>query len=343
MSMIVQPQAALHALEGGELLGTALAWRRSGSRVAVATVIATWGSSPRPVGSLLIVDEAGQMLGSVSGGCVEAAVVQEALAVIDDGRPRVLEFGVDQEQAWEVGLACGGRISVLVLRLDELAVVERVLQALAAGRPAILATCIADGRQRLLDPSGAELLAELARAAATDGHARSSQAVEPQWFAQLFEPPRRLFVIGAVHIAQQLVPMAQLAGYATTVIDPRTAFASEARFPSTRLVRQWPGPALAELRPDASSAIVTLTHDAKLDDPALRAALTSEAFYIGALGSRRTHGRRLERLAEEGFGSAQLARIHGPVGLSIGARSPAEIAVSIVAEMTAVRRKALQP
>lgn len=157
-------------------------------------------------------------------------------------------------------------------------------------------------------------------------------------FIQVFNPSLRLIVVGAVHIAQTLVPMATLAGYEVTVVDPRRAFASDARFPNVAISQEWPDDAVEELKPDARTAVVTLTHDPKLDDPALTAALRSEAFYIAALGSRRTHAARLERLAAEGFATATLERIHGPAGLAIGAVSPAEIAVSVIAEMTRVLR-----
>ncbi len=162
-------------------------------------------------------------------------------------------------------------------------------------------------------------------------------------FVQVFNPPARLIVVGAVHIAQPLVPMAALAGDAVTVVDPRGAFATDRRFPGVSLTDDWPDQALAALAPDRRTAVVTLTHDPKLDDPALMAALRSEAFYIGALGSRRTHAARLERLREAGFDDTELARIHGPVGLSIGARSPAEIAVSILAQITEVAHRTAAP
>jgi xanthine dehydrogenase accessory factor len=155
----------------------------------------------------------------------------------------------------------------------------------------------------------------------------------------VFSPPRRCFVVGAVHIAQPLVQMLTLADYAAIVVDPRESFATAARFPGVELTTEWPDEALERLQPDHRSAVVTLTHDPKLDDPALAVALRSEAFYIGALGSRRTHAKRCARLAELGFGEAEMARIHGPIGLSIGAVSPAEIAVSILGQMTEVMRR----
>jgi xanthine dehydrogenase accessory factor len=166
-----------------------------------------------------------------------------------------------------------------------------------------------------------------------------AEAAGKRFFVQVHNPPLRLLVVGAVHIAQALAPMAALAGYGVTVIDPRRAFATDARFPAVAMSSAWPDDAMADLKPDRRTAVVTLTHDPKLDDPALEAALKSEAFYIGALGSRKTHASRLGRLKALGFDDAALARIHGPVGLSINAESPAEIAIAIMAQITAVRRQ----
>jgi xanthine dehydrogenase accessory factor len=328
-------------LEGTALLATAAAWRRTGRQVMLATVVNTWGSAPRPVGSMLAVDDGGHMLGSVSGGCVEAAVVSEAMDAIKDGKPRLLAFGVSDEQAWDVGLACGGQIRVLLQHLDDelLDIIERVRTSLDAHRPFTLALRLSDGARRGVEPGAGSVLTQAAAEAVRADRGQTLEWEGSEWFVQIFTPPLRLLVVGAVHIAQLLAPMAGLAGYGVTVIDPRRAFATEARFPGTELVHHWPDKAMAELTPDIRTAVVTLTHDAKLDDPAIAAALRSDAFYIGALGSRRTHAKRLERLTAEGFSPAQLDRVCGPAGLDIGARSPGEIAVSVLAQMTQALRK----
>ena len=185
-----------------------------------------------------------------------------------------------------------------------------------------------------------ERLAQIRGAIALD---RSGRLDDGPLFVHVFNPPPRLFIVGAVHIAQSLVPMARLAGYGVVLIDPRQAWASETRFPDVKILLDWPDDALDLLKPDRRSAIVTLTHDPKLDDPALRSALKSEAFYIGSLGSKRTHAKRLERLTEAGFDADTLARVKGPIGLAIGAKSPAEIAVSILAEVTRIRRNPPDP
>jgi len=219
----------------------------------------------------------------------------------------------------------------------------------AAGRDSrsvALATDLASGRQLLVDEGTAEGELEVdaatlaaIRAALKSDRNTTLEASGVRVFVEVFSPPRRCFVVGAVHIAQPLVQMLKLADYGVTVIDPRGSFATEARFPGVDLTQEWPDEALERLKPGHRSAVVTLTHDPKLDDPALALALRSDCFYIGALGSRRTHAARCSRLTELGFGEADLARIHGPIGLAIGAVSPAEVAISIVAQMTEILRR----
>src|SRR5690625_5070343 len=225
------------------------------------------------------------------------------------------------------------------------ALLQTLLAARAAKRPVALITEVESGRQLLLDgdrrqgdlPEEPQLIAAAGERLQQD---RSGMLEDGRHFIQIFLPPLRLVIVGAVHIAQALVPMAKLGGYEVTVIDPRRAWATEARFPGTLMITEWPDAAMESLRPDERTAVVTLTHDPKLDDPALLSALRTSAFYIGALGSTRTHAKRLERLRAEGLDEANLERIHGPAGLAIGARSPAEIAVSVMAEMTGVLRRA---
>jgi xanthine dehydrogenase accessory factor len=306
----------------------ALDWHRDGHAVAMATVVRTWGSSPRPAGSHLVVRDDMRFAGSVSGGCVEGAVVQAALEVMEDERPRMLSFGVSDAQAWEVGLACGGRIEVRVAPLSQ-ALMETLQARRAAKEPVVLATHLEDGRQELRTPEDP--------AAATALRQDRAQT-EEGWFLRPYNPPLRLVIVGAVHIAQSLARMATECGYAVHVVEARRAFA--ASWPlNTEVSTAWPDDALRELAPDVRTAVVLLTHDPKLDDPALEVALGSDCFYIGALGSRRTHAARLDRLRERGFDEAALARIHGPLGLPIGSRSPSEIALSAMAQITAVLRQ----
>jgi xanthine dehydrogenase accessory factor len=225
---------------------------------------------------------------------------------------------------------------------------DRLLRLRAAKRPAALVTDLVSGDQAVVEAGGTAggLALGAAEVVAVLGAVRDDRSgfdAQTERFVQVFNPSLRLVVVGAVHIAQQLVPLAATAGYDVTVVDPRRAWASGERFPGVALVTDWPDEALRALAPDHRTAIVTLTHDPKLDDPALAAALASPAFYIGALGSRRTQDRRLDRLRAQGFEAAALARIHGPVGLDIGARSPAEIAVAILAQIIQVRRAASGP
>lgn len=216
----------------------------------------------------------------------------------------------------------------------------------AAKLPVAVATNLKSGAQTLLylyGKKGADgwphQVAERARAVLVADKAETVETEEGPVFLNPFNPPLRLIAVGAVHITQALAPMASLAGYAVTVVDPRRTFATESRFPDVALSNAWPDEAMAGLKPDLRTAVVTLTHDPKLDDPALDAALKSDAFYIGSLGSKKTHNARLERLRRAGFSDNELARIHGPVGLSIGAKSPAEIAISILAQMTQALRQ----
>ena len=301
----------------------ALEWHRAGRSAVLATVIETWGSAPRRVGSQLVIDAQMAMEGSVSGGCVEGAVVEEALAALADGKPRVLTFGVSDDQAFAVGLACGGTIRILV---EPVAGMEPLLTELvrlrAARQPVAYRVNLTTWARELTHQADPALF----RA--------DRSGVEGEVFTHIHNPPLRLAVIGAVHIAQALVPMARACGFDVTVIDPREAFGAAARFPGTSLSHDWPDEALAALAPDARTAVVTLTHDPKLDDPGLRAALASQAIYIGCLGSTRTHAKRLERLA-----GLDTSRLRAPVGLNIGAATPAEIGVSILAQIIETLRR----
>ncbi len=210
-----------------------------------------------------------------------------------------------------------------------------------AGRAVVLATRLPDGAQYLLpDPAAPAALSDAGALALAEDRSRSADIGEEKWFLHVQAPPHRLLIVGAVHIAQALAPMAAMAGFAVTVIDPRRGFASAERFPGVALRREWPDEAMDALLPDARTAVVTLTHDPKLDDPALDRALRGDAFFVGSLGSRKTHAARLERLAALGHGTAVLARVRGPVGLPLGAVSAPEIALSVVAELVAVRRGA---
>jgi xanthine dehydrogenase accessory factor len=309
----------------------ALDWHQAGRGAALATVVQTWGSAPRRVGAQLVVSGDGRLEGSVSGGCVEGAVVMEAQEALADGKHRVLEYGVSDGDAFAVGLACGGTIRILVEPVGGSMPVELLSDLVAAQK----ARDQVAYEVNLTTGIGAVLREAYRERMRLD---RSGVEEDGETFVAVHNPPLKLIVVGAVHIAQALVPMAQLAGYDAAVIDPRAAFASPDRFPGVTLLEDWPDEAVAALGLDARTALVLLTHDPKLDDPALEAGLRQKCFYIGALGSKRTHAKRVERMLAAGFGAQEIARIHGPVGLDIGAAGPAEIAVAILAEMTAVLR-----
>ncbi|MEM6387314.1 MAG: XdhC family protein [Pseudomonadota bacterium] len=310
----------------------ALAWVEAGRRVALATVVKTWGSAPRPVGAQLVVDGEMGFEGSVSGGCVEGAVILEAVEAMGDGTCRLLSFGVSDDSAFEVGLACGGQIDVIVEPIgvgkgpsvDEL---RALVDARATRRPVIWELNTETWDRRLIERDAND--PETETLFRNDKSERNGDI-----FRGVHNPPLRLAIVGAVHIAQPLVQMARLAGYDIVVSDPRDSFASAERFPDETFLEGWPDEALSAYGLDTRTAVVTLSHDPKIDTPALETALKSEAFYIGALGSTRTHAKRVTALRAAGLSDAEIARIDGPVGLDIGASSPAEIAVSIMGEMT---------
>jgi len=321
-------------------------WLRAGRGVVLARVIETFGSAPRPAGSPLVVCEDGLFLGSVSTGCVEGDVITAALEVIATGAPQRLDFGsVEEETVWRPGLSCGGRIAVLVERLDagKLQVFAAARRERAAGRRAVVASPLAGGEARLY--CGAELFKRPPgwSTALGAGASRIAAIEDEDWFLHVFEPAPRLLLIGAVHVAQSLAPMARAAGFDVTIVDPRSAFAAPERFPGEKLDARWPDEALADLGLDAATAVAALSHDAKIDDCALRLALESPCFYVGAMGSRATNARRRARLDAAGVSAKALARLEAPIGVDIGALGPAEIAVAALASIVRARgRKPLR-
>ena len=336
----------------GDVIGTVADWLESGHKAALATVVSTWGSSPNPTGSHLGIRDDGAITGSVSAGCVEGAVIHEAMEILKGAQPEIFDYGVTDEMAWEVGLACGGQISVLVRSVDKDMAglyVEAKARTLK-GIPVAVLTRIRDGATALLgegqNNGPLEVSPDLTERTAEDireGSSRLLESGDETYFIEAKVPPKRLIVVGAVHIAQALVPMAKIAGFQVPVIDPRGTFATAERFPGVEVITEWPDDALSEFVIDDQTAIVTLTHDPKFDDPVLQTALTSTAFYVGALGSRRTQAKRADRLKELGLDQAALDRLHGPIGLNISAASPAEIAVSILAEIIQEMRHAPNP
>ncbi len=324
-----------------EVLVQASRWLSDSQPIALAAVVETWSASPRPPGSLLVATADGRFAGSVSGGCVEAAVVAAAGTVTTTGAPKLLSLFVDDEDARAAGLVCGGALSVLVGPVSDPSLPGRVLgrrpSALVRSASTDAWTLVTmDGVEGSLNLEQAEL--ERVRAALASGEStRLDDRTHGTCYVTVFDLPLRLLLIGGVHIAQLLTRLATIAGIEVAIIDPRTAFASPDRFPGVTLSNDWPDEAIAVLAPDSRTAIVTLAHDPKLDDPALIAGLSSRAFYVGALGSTRSHALRRERLLDAGVAVADLKRIHAPVGLDLGGRKPAEIAVAILAQVVAAR------
>ncbi len=310
---------------------TALTWHRAGRGAALATVVETWGSAPRPVGSQLAIAGDTEMAGSVSGGCVEGAVIVEAIDALEDGKLRMMEFGVSDDEAFAVGLACGGRIRVMIEPVGAM-MPEAILADLVAARAARTPLAY------VVNPE-AQTRGLAEASAYPDRFAADRSGFEGDTFIAIHNPPLKLIVVGAVHIAQPLLVMARLAGYDSVLIDPRSAFGSKARFPDQEIIDDWPDAALIAQGLDARTAVVTLSHDPKIDDPAIITALGSDVFYTGCLGSSRTHAKRVTRLTGGGITPEQMQRLHAPVGLDIGSRSPAEIAISIMAQITQCLRK----
>jgi xanthine dehydrogenase accessory factor len=316
-----------------ELLGELDRLQSRGERVAIATVVATRRSAPRPVGSKLVVSESGELHGSVSGGCVESEVYEKAQAVLGGERPELVTYGITDDQALEIGLPCGGEIDVFVVEPDR-ALLERLAPIIREERRAVVFTDLDDGSQRLVE-EGAD---DTADALLREGNSRVLELEGRSVFADVFGPPPRLLVFGAVDTAEALCRLAKQLGWRTIVADARAKFATRERIPSAdELLVAWPDDALARVRPDHATAVVVLTHDDKFDLPALVGTLATDAFYVGALGSRRNQDRRRERLLEAGVTEDELERIHGPAGLDIGAHTPTETALSMLAEILGVR------
>jgi len=311
-------------------------WLETFDGVALATVVSAWGSAPVPVGGQLVVAPDGRFEGSVSGGCVEIDVITEAQDVIATAKHKLLEFGIADETAWRAGLPCGGTIKIFVepLRSADRNSLDRILEACRSRGLIAVATNLETGDRRVVDPAALDDPEFAERIAAGESGILARE--EGDIFLHVLMPAVRLVLAGATHVTQVLADLASRVGYDVVIVDPRPAFASAARFDGVTLREEWPEASVF----DGRTAVVALTHAAHLDDEALAVALRSDCFYVGALGSKKTHAKRLERLRAAGLTEDQLARIHAPVGLAIGAKGPAEIAVSILAEIVKVARGA---
>ena len=299
-------------------------WLKQKRKIALATVISTWGSSPRPVGGQMAIDENGEIIGSVSGGCIEGAVISEGINSIKDGKSRIKDYGISNDMAWEVGLACGGELKVLIQPLNlEDEIVYYIVNSIKKREVVKIRIDCSNGN-RIVDNTIENQISHFDKA--------------KNEFIHIIDPKPRLFIIGAVHIAQALVSLANVADYEIILIDPRDHFATKSRFPNCKIINEWPDEALSKFTLDKSSHLVTLTHDPKIDDLALIFCMKKNFGYIGSLGSKKTHNKRCERLIEKGFNEIELSKIHAPIGLDIKAKTPAEIAASILAEIINYRR-----
>jgi xanthine dehydrogenase accessory factor len=324
----MQPPPSTNAANDMDIIRQALDWADEGLGVALATVIETWGSAPRPVGSQVVINDRNAFSGSVSGGCIEGEVVTEAFAIIRDQDAKILEFEVSDDTASNAGLACGGKVRVLVSAVTVEAQ-ESLRSLVTLNETKVPAVLLFDLHSGIPDLQEQDL---------PNRSGLHEDENDRQVFARLYNPPLRLLIIGAVHIAQSLCRLGQLADYDVTVIDPRDTWGTPDRFPGIKIDKRWPSTALEDLAPDRMTAVVTLSHDAKLDDPAFSVALKSEAFYIGALGSRKTHAKRVIRLSDMGLSDQEISKIHAPIGLDIGANTPFEIALSIMGQIIEAHR-----
>jgi xanthine dehydrogenase accessory factor len=338
-----------------ELLEQYDAWRAEGHEVGRAVVIRTYGSSPRQAGSVLLVADDGRMIGSVSGGCIEGAAAEAVLESRQRGDSRVIRYGVTNEQAWSVGLACGGTIDVLIEpNVPEAALAaarDPLAAARDAGKTSVLGSTIvtelppdtpsdlADAAPATAEASDAAALEQIRGEALAAGRSQTAHLEDRHVFIEAFPVSPRLVIVGATEVARSLAGLAKALGYERVVIDARTAFATEERFPDVeRLLTLWPDEAFDEIDLGPNDAVAILSHDPKFDEPAIVEALKRGARYVGAIGSRKTQADRRRRLLEAGVTEEQLGQIRGPIGLDLGGREPAETALAILAEIVSVRR-----
>jgi xanthine dehydrogenase accessory factor len=309
-----------------EVLRTAEAWRKAGQRVTLGTIVKTWGSAPRPVGALVAIREDGQVVGSVSGGCVEDDLIEKVRAKAVAALPQLVTYGVTNEEATRWGLPCGGTLQV---------VLEPVTAA--SGLEELLATI---SRQQLVKR---RLEMKSGRVTLEPGQWQDALEFDGGALLTVHGPRWRLVLIGAGQLTQYLAEMARMLDYHVSVVEPREEYASGWNVAGIALDRRMPDDVIAAMNLDGHSAVVALTHDPKIDDLALMEALKSAAFYVGAIGSKKNNDARRERLREFDLSEGEIARLRGPVGLYIGSKTPPEIAVAILAEMTAVRHGVTEP
>lgn len=338
-----------------EILADLDRWQRDGEPLALATLVSVRRSAPRLPGARMLMTAAGLMSGSISAGCVEADILEHAMRVLRDSEPMLARYGISDEQGFDVGLSCGGEIEVLIEPFRESEAWTAVREQVRGQRPAVLAlglrpqriaarplAIVGESAVGSIDPALDGLIADEATSVLAEGAAKVVTLPfgdeQAEVFIQAFAPPQHLFIVGATHVATTLSRLASEVGYAVTVVDARSALATPERFPDADdVIAGWPDDALKERTLDSQTSVVVLTHDPKFDLPVLEIALRSDARYIGAMGSRKTHARRVEHLRKQGFSEADIARIHAPVGLDLGGQTPEELALAILGEIVAAR------
>ena len=296
-----------------DVINTAYIWDKEKRDFSLAVVVKTWGSSPRQVGSMMLIRDDGHIVGSVSGGCVEGSVIVSAKKILTESSAEILDFGVADQDAWSVGLSCGGKISVFVCPRKKI-------------QPNLFAKLNSANANRDIF----QIECDFRRGEILEGKSLNSN---DDYLSLKLIPKPRLFIVGAVHITQYLIPMAIAAGFEIVLFDPRSHFATNERFPNIEIMSDWPDEALKKFHLNENDCLVTLTHDPKIDDAALLVALKNPLFSISCLGSKKTHASRKARLQNMGISEEQFGRINGPAGLDINAKNPSEIAVSILAEL----------
>lgn len=334
-----------------DILANVENWIDTGERIALATVIQTWGSAPRRIGSHMAFTLNGKITGSVSGGCVENAVIEAGTQVLKTNHPQLLHFGVADETAWGVGLACGGSIDVFVQPLDAQVFheIKKVINneesahhiTVIGGADELLGEQVLIQDNRIVTGSlGNEIDSRVLKLSPEISMPQQLAMEETQVFINVIRPTPTLVIVGGVHIAIALASLAKTLGYRTILIDPRKAWANETRFPHVdTLIQLWVDEAFEQIKVNSSTAVAVLTHDPKIDDPAIKLALKSSAFYVGALGSKSTNEKRRARLLNDGVNESQINKIHAPIGLNIGAQNPEEIALAVMSQVVQVFRK----
>ncbi len=317
-----------------EIYTKILEWLNNKKEVAIANVIETWGSSPRPVGSIMAINSDHEVIGSVSGGCVESFVFAKALEVIKNNNIETLEFGVANSKAWEVGLTCGGKIKVFLEKVSnqDFDFIKKINDVYAKNEIMVIATRLNDGKRDIIDKANKSSSKNRFKINLNTVKSGIILFEDQEWFLKVFQSNAKIIIIGAVHIAEPLINFANHLAYEVFLIDPRSNF-NEKKFKRIKIFKEWPDEALKKIIIDQKTAIVTLTHDPKLDDPALEYSLKTDAFYIGCLGSKKTHDSRILRLKNKGINEDELKKLNGPVGISISAKTPSEIAISIISQI----------